>query len=95
MVKLKECFIWLYLRVRYFAQIVNQIDYKMVTKLKPIFIKPSVKKVIELNASLKGITTRNDSLVDMLKESPRYNELIDMLKQFNTPKEESDINENS
>jgi len=56
-----------------------------MTDKKPVFLETNVKKIIELNMNLKDFSTRNESLVDMLKESPRYFELGRMLGKFNTP----------
>ena len=56
----------------------------MTTSKRPIFIEPKLKQIIELNMNMKSFSTRNDALVDMLKESKRYNELVGMFNLFNT-----------
>ncbi|MGQ4876859.1 MAG: hypothetical protein ACP6IY_22565 [Promethearchaeia archaeon] len=55
------------------------------TLLKGLFVDKDVKKIVELNMSLLGFTSRNQALVNMLNESPRYNELVQTLKQISTP----------
>lgn len=55
-----------------------------MTDLKPVFLSPIVKKVIEIHMGLMGFTSRNSALEDMLKESEKFNKLIEMLK-IHTP----------
>lgn len=59
-----------------------------MTKLKSVFIDSFIKKIIELNMSLKEISTRNDALLDILQDCPRYKELCNMIKTFNPNLEE-------
>lgn len=58
----------------------------MSTKLKSVFLSEEIKRIIELNLSLRNLTTRSESLENILKESPRFIELKKMLDQFKDKK---------
>ena len=55
-----------------------------MTELKSVFLDKEVKKIIELHMNLSGFSTRNDALVDLLKDCDRYKELTNMLNNFKT-----------
>lgn len=58
-----------------------------MTLLKSVFVERVIKQVIELEMSLNNFSTRSKALENMLKESPRFNELSKMLDAFNTPQD--------
>ena len=57
----------------------------MTTQLKSVFIEHRIKKIIELEMSLNNFSGRSLALENLLKESPRYNELVKMMESFNNP----------
>lgn len=64
-----------------------------MTLLKSVFIKHKIKQIIELEMSLNNFSTRNNALENMLKESPRFNELKNMLNAFNNPQKSATLSE--
>ena len=43
-----------------------------ITRLKPIFVGPELKKLIEFYKTIKGFKEINSALTDLLKSSDKY-----------------------
>lgn len=57
-----------------------------MTLLKPIFIKPELKKTIEFHKAIKGFKDIGSALIDLLNDSDKYLNSKNSFNEINKPK---------
>lgn len=58
-----------------------------MTKLKPVFIDPELKKILEFHKTIRGFKDVGSALIDLLNDSNKFNQTKKLYKLIDKPEE--------